>query len=114
VIVREPTPDEALRLWPSRKRRWPGPRRVLDFEEQREIVWLYRTRQATAVELARRYGVADRTIHRYIRDYPALSAPDSATARTIAEWGRQRQIPLTHDDVVILVHALQRRLREAA
>ena len=79
---------ERAKLQPWRQP-WTQPfRRSLSADEIGEAIHLYRTGQASRVELAQRYGVSLRTFHRYVTDYPSAVVLDAAGARVLLEAHR--------------------------
>lgn len=77
---------------------WSQPHlRTLDAQEINEVLHLYRTRQATGPELARRFGVSIRTIRRYIAAAPTVPSMDAAGLRVLYE-ARRIGINLTPRD----------------
>lgn len=114
MIVRDPTPDEVMLLWPPRPIEWRGPHRVLDLAEQIELCHLLATKQETAERLAHRYGISVRTVWRYRRRYAPVAKVDEPTFRAIKEWAADRGIPVSFDDAALLVHRLRNRSARAA
>lgn len=103
MVIRRATFHERTMLRPARHA-FIGPHRHLDADEQRELVHLYRTRQATAEDLAARFGISRRTVYRYVATLPDQYAYESAAKRLHAEAARAG-ITLTRDDAVRLTVA---------
>lgn len=62
--------------------------RKLDAAEQAEAVHLYRSGQASREDLARRFGVSLRTMHRYIAEHPDRALVSPAALRLMGEARR--------------------------
>lgn len=109
----------------SRRRRHPwrntpgasanlrGPRRALTLDEQIEIQRLMRearpshSRSRTAALLATRYGVSSRTIWRYAESVPVPAGLEYLAMR-VREWAEERDLRLTHDDLMTLMLVISR------
>jgi predicted DNA-binding transcriptional regulator YafY len=90
-----------------------GPNRALSVDEQMEIQRLMREAKVerrhtqTARELAKRYGVSNRTIYRYIVTIPVPVGMEKLAIRLRA-WSDERDLRLTNDDLVTLLFVIAR------
>jgi predicted DNA-binding transcriptional regulator YafY len=61
----------------------------------------------TARELAKRYGISTRTVYRYVKTVPVPAGLEYLRLRLQA-WAKERDLPLTYDDMQTLMLVIAR------